>query len=276
MFGKLLKHDFKAVFRYWWLLLPAVPVLSVAIGLAIRLLLTTELAVGEYPIIHILLILFISFAFVALAASTMVTPILSLVRFYKHFYTDEGYLTFTLPVRRRTLFLSKIVNASIFNAMYLLLMVFSVSAAVVCAVPSDILADFFLAFGKMLEGLKLLGAWNVIYFAEWIALFVAIDLFATLLLYLCVTIGALVVRKAKLVVGLAIYYGVNTAISSVLQILTSIVLPLTSGELVVMLEKMTPLAFALVLLIFIAAVATLAFTLFSMTLGRLEKKLNLA
>ncbi len=276
MFGKLLKHDFKAVFRYWWLLLPAVPVLSVAIGLAIRLLLTTELAVGEYPIIEILLILFISFAFVALAASTLVTPILSLVRFYKHFYTDEGYLTFTLPVRRRTLFLSKIVNASIFNAMYLLLMVFSVSAALVCALPSDILADFFSAFGKMLDGLKLLGAWNVVYFVEWIALFVAIDLFATLLLYLCVTIGALVVRKAKLVVGLAIYYGVNTAISSVLQILTSIVLPLTSGELVVMLEKMTPLALALVLLVFIAAVATLAFTLFSMTLGRLEKKLNLA
>lgn len=276
MFGKLLKHDFKAVFRYWWLLLPAVPVLSVAIGLAIRLLLTTELAVGEYPIIEILLILFISFAFVALAASTLVTPILSLVRFYKHFYTDEGYLTFTLPVRRRTLFLSKIVNASIFNAMYFLLMVFSVSAALVCALPSDILADFFSAFGKMLDGLKLLGAWNVVYFVEWIALFVAIDLFATLLLYLCVTIGALVVRKAKLVVGLAIYYGVNTAISSVLQILTSIVLPLTSGELVVMLEKMPPLALALVLLIFIAAVATLAFTLFSMTLGRLEKKLNLA
>ena len=42
----------------------------------------------------------------AIIASAVVTELLVFVRFYKNFFTDEGYLTFTLPVSRKDLLLS--------------------------------------------------------------------------------------------------------------------------------------------------------------------------
>lgn len=274
MFRKLLKHDFKAVFRYWWLLLPAVPAVSIALGLAFRFFDTLG---EEFVLVQLLLMLFMFFAIIALSVSTVVTPVLSLIRFYKHFYTDEGYLTFTLPVRRSSLFLSKIVNAMLFNIMYAALMTVSISVAILIAAPSDVISEIFRFVFEMLNPL---GAWTVLYAFEALLAFLALNLFSTILLYFCVTVGALVVKKAKLVVGLLIYYGVNTALSTLTQILTSIVLPLTSVEILELLGGLSPHAilgaFALIVLIITAVVATLAFTLYSMTLGRLERGLNLA
>ena len=144
MFKKLLKHDFKAVFRYWWLLLPTLPIVFTALGLALRFLIkSTESGLGGFPIIEILLFLFVIFAVILLSASTLVTPILSLIRFYKHFFTDEGYLTFTLPVRRSTLLLSKLVNALIFDAMYAVLMILGAFIVLLIAPPTPVLPDVF-------------------------------------------------------------------------------------------------------------------------------------
>ena len=209
-------------------------------------------------------------------ASVVAICILAYMRFYKNLFTDEGYLTFTLPVRRSTLLLSKLVNALIFDAMYAVLMILGAFIVLLIAPPTPVLPDMF----RVLAMTWQLGAWNVLYILEWIVLFVLLDLFSNLLLYLCVTVGALIVKKAKLVVGLVLYYGVYTVLSTVLQVLTSIVLPLSAGELVTLIDGLSQTALlgaiALVLLLLIGVVATLAFTLWSMTLGRLERKLNLS
>ena len=278
MLKKLLKYDFKAVFRYWWMLLPTLPVLSILLGLAIRFLMSEEYLEGDTLLASLLVmaaVLFLFFGIILVSASALVTPILSLIRFYKHLYTDEGYLTFTLPVKRSTLLLSKVLNATIFNAMYVLLFSISVSLAILIVSPS--------AFAELLSMLSPLpagiGGWVALFVLEGLLLLLALDLFSTLLLYLCVTIGALVVKKAKLVAGLAIYYGVTVLLSSASQLLSSLALPLLSAVLV---EKFYDISIhgllgliALLLFIAIAAVATLALTLWSMTLGRIERKLNL-
>ena len=290
MFGKLLKHDFKAVFRYWWMLLPSVPAVCIGLGLAFRFLYTYESPQRGFPLLELLVMLFMIFAIIALSASVLVTPILSLVRFYKHLYTDEGYLTFTLPVRRSALLMSKLVNALIFDAMYACLLGLSVSAAVLIAVPGDVISAFFRGVSDLFRyssdlfryypDLWQYSFWSILFILELILLAIAVDLFTNLLLYFSVTIGALIVKKAKLVVGLAIYYGTNTVLSWVTNILSYVILPFTLSEIVILAGGMSPHAalgiLALMLLIGIAIVATLAFTLYSLTLGRLQRSLNLA
>lgn len=279
MFRKLLKHDFKAVFRYWWLLLPTLPVLAFLLGLAVRYMAAYEQFANEsivFSLLMLLSVLFIVFAMILISASALVSPILSLVRFYKHFYTDEGYLTFTLPVKRSTLLLSKVVNAMIFDTMYVLLMGISATILILVIDPSIFpeLIRFF--FGGMPFEI---GGWVALFVFEGVLLLLVADLFSNLLLFLCVTIGALIVKRAKLVVGLAIYYGVNVVLNTVIQIFMYLVIP-TSTVLVAQFADMSLHGFlgicALFLFILIAAASTLALTLYSMTLGRMEKKLNLS
>ena len=54
-------------------------------------------------------------ALFAVVAFCVVSTILVYVRFFKNFFSDEGYLTFSFPVPRRTLYLAKTVNAFIWN-----------------------------------------------------------------------------------------------------------------------------------------------------------------
>ncbi len=277
MFLKLLKHDFKAVFRYWWLLLPSLPVLCALLGISLRFMTFTAQGSESFAValLVILVGLFMLFAFILVAASALVTPILSLIRFYKHFYTDEGYLTFTLPVKRSTLFLSKLVNALIFDSMYVALMTGSVSLLILIVEPrafSEICRLLFASFPAEI------GVWVFVFLLEGLLLSIASDLFSNLLLYFCITVGALIVKKAKLVAGLAIYYGVYAGLSTVLRFVFAFS-PYSLAMYVQMLEGMSIhevlASIAILLLIVIAVILTLAFTLFSMTVGRIERKLNL-
>lgn len=286
MFRKLLKHDFKAVFRYWWLLLPSVPILMLLVGFSIRFInRSSYAAAGDTEsflsaILMILLTIFLIFAIILISASALVTPILCLIRFYKHFFTDEGYLTFTLPVKRSTLLLSKVVNAMIFNVMYVILMVVGVFLAFL-AVEPKIISSFFQGVTLIIREIPIeFSGWLFLYLFEGILLLFAMNLFSTMLLYFSVTIGALIVKKAKLVVGLAIYYGVNWALSGVTQVLTYAVLPASINEIGNLLLGMSGHAifgsFAFIFLVSTACAFTLSFTLYSMTLGRLERNLNLS
>ena len=69
----------------------------------------------------------------SLFTACAVTLIFVFIRYYKNFFTDEGYLTFTLPVKRSTLLNAKTVNAMIWG---LLLIAFIIA----CAIPFSIIS----------------------------------------------------------------------------------------------------------------------------------------
>ena len=114
MFKKLLKYDMKATWRVWWILIPSLFGLSTLFALSLRII--TETAEQENPhvftiLLSLLSMLFMSIAYIGFFGSIVMTEVLVFVRFYKNLFTDEGYLTFTLPVSRPTILLSKTVNA---------------------------------------------------------------------------------------------------------------------------------------------------------------------
>ena len=105
MLGKVLKYDLKALCRY------LVPLYAVIFGLGIM---TKLLSFFEkVSIINIILGLMIVALIFAVTFSFVLTGIFNIKHYLDNLFKDEGYLTHTLPVKRGTLLLSKVLASFI-------------------------------------------------------------------------------------------------------------------------------------------------------------------
>ena len=111
MLRKVLKYDLGAIWKIWLILSATSVALGAVGGVCMRLVENPELNFAFFPIVILGLIL----SFIGIIAYIVITSILIIVRYYNNFFTDEAYLTFTLPVKRSTLFDAKILTAFIFN-----------------------------------------------------------------------------------------------------------------------------------------------------------------
>lgn len=106
MLGKLLKHEWRATWKVPTLLISLNILCSLAAGLSFALPIWDSDWVG-LPISAVMVLMLFYFAIIG---STLGITIYMAVRYYKNMYTDEGYLTHTLPVTARQLFLTKVIN----------------------------------------------------------------------------------------------------------------------------------------------------------------------
>lgn len=101
MLGKLLKHEWKATWRYLALLNGAT-ILIALIG-KIGLLLKPNLP-------EFVILLYVALYTILLFGASIVNLVLLSIRFYRNLFTDEGYLTNTLPVTAACKLNVKILN----------------------------------------------------------------------------------------------------------------------------------------------------------------------
>ena len=121
MLGKLLKHEFRATRRTMLaILLGSLAASAVGFGLVILCLHPSLLPAVEGEVFGVLrtiayvpLTLIIIASYIFGFASSMIVLIFILMRYYKNFFSDEGYLTFTLPVTPHELLWSKIISAMV-------------------------------------------------------------------------------------------------------------------------------------------------------------------
>ena len=159
MFGKLLKHDLKSLSRVGKPLAIGTLILgllgclaSVGHSLLIKhsyklLDLSSEafengdIALSDkYSMLYTassfatsILAITMFLGFLLLCASILTMMVLIVVNFYKTLITDEGYLTFTLPVSPTKILLSKVLNGIIWNT--IMLVIFGLGLALII-VPS--------------------------------------------------------------------------------------------------------------------------------------------
>ena len=108
MVKKLYKHECIAWLRF----LPWIWGITLAVAGIHRLMQLFE----TDSIFYVILIGFTSVVYVlALLACPAFTTIFGVVRFYRHFFTGEGYLTFTLPVSYKAHLWVKISTAALFT-----------------------------------------------------------------------------------------------------------------------------------------------------------------
>ena len=110
MLKKVIRYDFKAILKYWWIAALSSFVLA-CVGGGCTEILNSEKELTEA--VYVLSMLGIVLVIISFVAFFILSEILVFLRFYKNFFTDEGYLTFTLPVKRSQLLSSKLITSCI-------------------------------------------------------------------------------------------------------------------------------------------------------------------
>ncbi|MBQ9080311.1 MAG: hypothetical protein IJY27_04480 [Clostridia bacterium] len=286
MFSKLLKHDMRSIGRYWWIIAVSTLGLSLVGAFAFRFILETSMNDFEYPVFTILAMLILIGCYLGVIASVIITEILVFLRFYKNFFTDEGYLTFTLPVSRKSLLASKTVNAFIWTLAQVFLLLFCIififgtistpmseGSGIINPVLLVSIGDFFI------EAWKSVGAWVIVYVIEALVMVGLSTLFSISLAHFCITFGSVIAKKHKLLAAIGIYYVTNMVLSFITQIAAILGMAII-GSLYdadgyySAVYDINPVI-AVLLLIVIAVMAVLAIVMYRLTLRQLERKLNL-
>ena len=210
MFGKLMKAEWRASRRVIGALCAVVLISGALLGLLGNLLLRESSGSWQLPdFVNVLFSLLSMTAVLAVTLSLAASVFYALWRYYRSRFTEEGYLTYTLPVNNHQLMLSSMLE------------ILLVGLATVAAMA--------LAFGIFAAGLP----WNEVDSASWGLLWskggelldslhpVAGDVLLVLLnmvlmglatlltLMLAVTIGATAAKKHPILLAIAVYYGLS-------------------------------------------------------------------
>lgn len=237
MFAKLLKHEWRATRGIVALLCVIILISGVTIGGVMYYMLRTEsqqsenvsLAEGGFAIVveeedaamsdlaMVLCMVLLSCGIVAIAVCCAAVVFFLVYRFYKRCFTDEGYLTFTLPVNNHQILLS-----SITNCIFCELLTFVAAAAAAAIIGGMFLlalnstqnivwADVWVSWEEIWQQIADSLRKNANQFA--LAGFSGIvGAFSELiLLMVAVTIGALIARKHKILAAVGVYYGISMA-----------------------------------------------------------------
>lgn len=275
MLKKLLKYDLKAAFKYWWMFALASFGISLIGGISILVLEDSE----NFP--HAI----IAFARIALiivimgiGAVSVAVSILNFARFYKNFFTDEGYLTFTLPVSRAQLLNSKVImSEAVISATMLMIFLDAIVIAVVGYYKEVFTATFWQAFfGALNEIINAMGIYFFIYIFEAIVLMLLFIAMSNLIMFCCITVASIITKKAKLITAIGIYYAASGLFSTAVEIAYIFGLPSMSLWLSAIPETAVAPLVALILLVVILFAAMLCCVLYVLQYWMLDRKLNLS
>lgn len=266
MFGKLLKHEFRATGRFMWILYVAMLVLSLGSHFSM-LYLDTE----NGPVVLSILAVVVTVLWVlSLIFGIAMTVILMVNRFHKNLLTDEGYLMFTLPTGVHSLIFSKLIVAVVWALATILVMILGVALAVM---DSSILQELGDTFGLMFQYMDTeLGLNLAAMAAELILLMVLALASAMLQFYAAMAIGY-GFNGHKLLLSVVFYFGIAVAF----QIIGSLAMTLGGDSSLMMtmeIESMT--GWHLVMLGALGSQLLSGAVLYFLTAWNLKKRLNLS
>lgn len=274
MLKKLLKYDLRSVFRFWWIVALISVGMAVLGGFAQSILYNDDIP----RVINVIASIVAFFSYFCMMGLAVLTQVLLFIRFYRNFFTDEGYLTFTLPVKRETLLNSKVLAG--FIAMAAAAAVCALNFSIIFAIPQYEVFRSGEFFSGIEEGLReipdhLVGP-LIVMGIEALVLAALVLLLSVLFLYCCITFGSMLVKKGKLFASIGMYYGIGSSIISAMQL----ILILSVGSITVWMEPISewqaPTIVTLILLggiLFLAALCALVYAFTHWMLGR---KLNLS
>jgi hypothetical protein len=265
MFNKCLKYDLKSVFSVWWIGAAVLLALAIPAGLAFSPLLSFESdSAFVETIFSLLLMLFV----ILLSSFSLFTSILVYARYNRHFFSDEGYLTFTLPVKRSTLFLSKVLSGIIIKLTSVLVMALALFLLLLCA---DV--DFIKELFHIILHLEV-DFWDVIHFIEIIAALFAYSILVDLVLYFVITFVHSFLKKHRVLTGVGIVYLLYTLATQFLKIFSANHI-IVSDQPYYTFFNVTPGFLSLEWLYILAAILTACALFYNLTLSMLQRKLNL-
>lgn len=237
MLGKLFKHEWKATCKVGTLMLILIAVVTFFGWLAFQTPMWQQLGSESYygtlSTLDVLSIATLIMYAMMLVGVTYGTLIYLGVRFYRSMYTDEGYLTHTLPVTKHQLLASKILVSGIWNLIVNIAVILSVCGLLVFMIGAVLPAD--LGWKEIMEVVE--ENWDIILkslrqdlgvnLVQWTVVMVITALlspfWSVIILFGAISIGQLF-TKHRVLMAIVCYGGIqilSMVISSVVQSITS-------------------------------------------------------
>ena len=222
MLGKLMKYDM----RYMAHILPWIYLGGLG---ASALISTLIILAGSADFLLAGTVLFGFLFVIAVEAVAVCSAVFMMVRIYKNLFSDEGYLTFTLPVKNSAAVSSKILTGAIWTLISyaaIFIMLLLPYLALVYRIPGIVSGDILGLFESILSSL---GDSIRAYPVKTVVIIVLFILNAVALLFYSVSLYTLCAaathrtKKARGFASVAMYLGVSFGVSIVRGIIASIV-----------------------------------------------------
>lgn len=214
MFAKLLKYEWRSTKGFVWLMFLISLSAAVVGGLTTQYLFRISQSPDQQTVLTVLVVLIFTAAMVALLICAAATLFFTFWRFYRSRFTQEGYLTFTLPVTSHQILLSSVVNCLLgaLCALGTLL----VSYLIMGLVTLSAMPGFFAARWDILEALLKGAGWlftgeNAPLFWQMLSQLLISSVFEIPTIMLAITMGSLLAKKHKAILGVVVYYIIQVA-----------------------------------------------------------------
>ena len=211
MVKKLIKHELIYYLRTLIIFLP----IMLLIGLSVRILSFFETDFIGYKIAYFSSI---GLLYVATMTVSLYVLVFSLVRFYKNMYSQEGYLTFSLPASTFQLIFSKLVGSvcSSLITSFVIYLSWVISGVFGIEGVKEISAIFDELF-SLINGFHL-----VLYIIELFVLEIVIIVYSNILIYTCITVGQ-TAKKNRILLAIGAYFVYYVAIQFIVTIFMIVV-----------------------------------------------------
>ncbi|MBE6795108.1 MAG: hypothetical protein E7533_00830 [Ruminococcaceae bacterium] len=276
MLKKLLKYDFKSVFKYWWIAAVTITALSIGAGFCGEILNSEKELPAAALVISTLVIVLVA---LSLFAFLTLSQLLVYIRFYKNLFTDEGYLTFTLPVKRNHILNSKLLLGSATTLSTGLLVIIDILIILCITFRKEIFNKVF--FKDLFDNIEMIvEEVGVFYIASYIfegllciILFVVISALFT---FMCITIASIIAKKAKIVTAIALYYGASSLITFFTQMFFMFGIGSITEWVFELSDETIKLVVFLILLMAVFFLGAIAMAFYTFQYRMLDRKLNLS
>lgn len=216
MFAKLLKHEFRAVKKT---LLPLIiaALLASVLGYVIMLFITSEAAYTiDSPAFAILSVILESGIYLFFIIFAIGSSLYLYYRFYKTKFTDEGYLTFTLPATTHQILLASITNIAIWLIILVIILYACIALPLVPLIVQ--IDDIFDPVHTIWEGPHSYENTNIPF--AFILQIIGSYVYSLILPLLSITIGSIIAKKHKILAAFGVGYGISMLVSMVTSFLS--------------------------------------------------------
>lgn len=220
MFAKLLKYEWKATAGLLGILSAAAVGAGVVCGLILRMiagfLSSGEISQEVGSLMMAPMMMVVMFLALGLVLYTFATEMILLYRFYKSRFTDEGYLTFTLPVSSHENYLSALLNILIWSLLSTVVLILSVLLILCIGLSGEgvaaniervfsVLWEDFEGAGSQLQAMEGYAAYQMLS----MALAVVRWFSSPVTIMSCITMGAVLAKKHKIITAVGLFYGLS-------------------------------------------------------------------
>lgn len=207
MLGKLIKHEWKAVAK----VLAIIHIALILMAMVGKIMLSIDALEEAWPMWSALLFVYV----LSVIAVGVGTQIYLAMRFYKNMYTDEGYLSFTLPVKPWEHIFSKTLVASIWIVIDVVVIVASIIILVMYRGMGN---EFLKGWNEFMSEVGIYGIHGVWTIIQMIVMTVVAIISVPLTYYFSISIGQLF-NTHKMLASVVVFF----IVTNVSQVLSTII-----------------------------------------------------